>query len=325
MENSVLVSVVIPTYKRSQELQRAIESVKNQNFKSFNVIVVDDNDDNDEIENVVRICDKYGVDYVKNFRIKGGCGARNSGVLKSNAKYISFLDDDDVWLDSKLKEQLNFMESNPQFSAVYCGFISSYKKQGFYITNPNGEVLTHKKLLEKKCPSSTSLMTVNRQLMLDSGLFDESLPSFQDYDMWLRLTKHKPIGFQNKILAVFTQHDGDRVSVNLQKRFTGLNMIVDKWGSELRNFNSLSRFIADFRSAAYSSNAQSVAGSNYFKYVKFRYLSFINSKFNFKVFMIFLLSFFGGSLYIKMKKIKAKVKNANTRDFNLILKDLGLL
>lgn len=114
---SHLISIVIPTYKRSLMLERAINSCLNQSYKNIEIIVVDDNNPNtSERKNTSLFMQKYKnnkkVRYIKMKENKGGALARNEGIKACNGEYIAFLDDDDYFLDNKLKKQLKFMLDN---------------------------------------------------------------------------------------------------------------------------------------------------------------------------------------------------------------------
>jgi glycosyltransferase involved in cell wall biosynthesis len=112
------VSVVIPTYKRSSEfLERALTSVLNQTYKNLEVIVVDDNSleplFRKETESVIeRFNNDERVKYIQNKTNLGGSLARNEGIFQSNGEYITFLDDDDIYLQNKVERQINFMVNN---------------------------------------------------------------------------------------------------------------------------------------------------------------------------------------------------------------------
>lgn len=304
MINTKFVTVVIPTFKRSFELKRALSSVLVQSFNSFDIIVVDDNNDEDESAKVEKICKAYKAKYIKNFRKKGGCGSRNSGVLSTSSKFIAFLDDDDLWFPNKLELQCDFLLKEDIYSAVFCNFYSYNIDDRLIRSVESGSDITHNDLLKGKCPASTSLLMVDRKLIIDAGLFDEDLPSFQDYDMWLRLSLIKPIGFLNKKLAIFTQHSGDRVSINLDKRFQGIELIINKWGGDIEQHNKISAFRKKYKSAAYSSNALSVTGHSYKKMVLFRFLSLMNNTFSLNCWKAFLGSLLGSSFYYMLLKFK---------------------
>lgn len=123
-----LVSIIIPTYKRSLRLRSALESISKQTYKNIEIIVVDDNGlgskYDDETKSVV---DDFSIFFdnlifVKNKKNMGGGGARNEGIKVANGRFITFLDDDDLYLPNKVELQVKkFEESNCQNLAfVYC-------------------------------------------------------------------------------------------------------------------------------------------------------------------------------------------------------------
>ena len=98
-----LVSVIIPTFQRAKYIERAIDSVLNQTYKNFEIIVVDDNDQESEArKEMIKRMDKYSSDsriiYIKHEKNKNGAAARNTGINVAKGEYITFLDDDDYFL-----------------------------------------------------------------------------------------------------------------------------------------------------------------------------------------------------------------------------------
>lgn len=117
MDNQILVSVIIPTYKRSLfYVSRAVESVLNQTYPNVEIIVVDDSTDEydgrKEIENYIEGLNKHKVIYCKNEKNLGGSLSRNRGIGLAKGEYITFLDDDDEYLPEKIEKQLEFMLEN---------------------------------------------------------------------------------------------------------------------------------------------------------------------------------------------------------------------
>ena len=102
------VSVIIPTYNRAESLKRAIDSVLNQTYKNVEIIVVDDNNPNTTYreENEKSIKKYYGenekVKYIKHPENKNGAAARNTGIRNATGKYITFLDDDDYFMNNRI-------------------------------------------------------------------------------------------------------------------------------------------------------------------------------------------------------------------------------
>ena len=102
-QDSGLVSIIIPTYKRANYLERAIESVIRQSYRNIEIIVVDDNDSGSKYrEENIKIMSKYegckNIKYLKHRKNKNGAAARNTGIAAAAGEYLTFLDDDDFFL-----------------------------------------------------------------------------------------------------------------------------------------------------------------------------------------------------------------------------------
>lgn len=231
-----LISVIIPTYKRSEMLENAINSVTKQSYKNIEIIVVDDNDSEsiDRI-NTEKLMKKYKnnnmIKYIKHLKNKGGCAARNTGVKNSSGKYISFLDDDDFWDKDFLKKMIKMYDDQSlKKGAVYCNYYVGMYDKVFYLNKEyefySGNIL--EKLLSGWCPASTSFFLIKRECFETVGLFDENLKSFQDYDMWLRIAKEYEFDYTTERLVIKYEHSNDQVSMNPYKRQDGLNTLDSK-------------------------------------------------------------------------------------------------
>ena len=115
-----MVSVIIATYRRESALARAIESVLNQTYGDIEIIVVDDNADAEWNEKVKSIVERFkGVKYIQNPENKGSGASRNVGIENAEGEYITFLDDDDVYLPEKVEHQLDdLIKSEADFSVT---------------------------------------------------------------------------------------------------------------------------------------------------------------------------------------------------------------
>jgi len=185
------VSVIIPSYNRGWILKEAVDSVLSQEFYDFELIVVDDGSEDNSPDILASYGNRIKVIRQEN---KGVSSARNKGIALSSGRYIAFLDSDDLWLPGKLSAQLAFFESNPV--ALICQTEEIWLKNGKRV-NPGKR---HKKIsgfyFEKSlelCMVSPSAVMVKRTLFDMVGLFDETLPACEDYDMWLRVNCRHPI------------------------------------------------------------------------------------------------------------------------------------
>ncbi len=186
-----MVSVVIPTHNRGWIIREAIDSVLGQDFKAFEIIVVDDGS-TDNTQDVLSSCrDRIKVIKQEN---RGVSAARNEGIISSSGTYIAFLDSDDLWLPGKLETQCEFFRKTP--NALICQTEEIWVRNGKRV-NPGKR---HKKVsgffFDKSlelCMVSPSAVMIRRDLFDMCGLFDETLPACEDYDMWLRINCRHPI------------------------------------------------------------------------------------------------------------------------------------
>lgn len=181
-----LISCVIPTYKRSETLTRAIDSVLSQTYPNMEVIVVDDNNPDDEYSQYVRtlIADNYAneprVRYLAQEKHINGAVARNFGVAHADGEYVAFLDDDDEWRPEKVRRQADYLNAHPEVGGVTC----------LYSIYRNGEVIgglkpydsenLQLKVLSRQVSMSTPTFMGRKDLMVQSGLFDPTLLRHQE-------------------------------------------------------------------------------------------------------------------------------------------------
>lgn len=107
-----MVSVIVATYRRDVALKNALESLKNQTYDNFEVIVVDDNGDsewNKKVKDIIDSISDLNVKLIVDNPNKGSAGARNKGIFAANGEYVTFLDDDDIYLPKKIERQVKFI------------------------------------------------------------------------------------------------------------------------------------------------------------------------------------------------------------------------
>jgi glycosyltransferase involved in cell wall biosynthesis len=212
------VSVIIPTFNRPQKVVRAVTSVLNQRAKDFEIIVVDDGSS----DSTNRALGKYmsTIKYIRQPVTRGVSAARNIGIKSSMAPWVAFLDSDDYWLHDKLCSQMKFIDQNAE--TVACQTKEIWIRKGKRVNpkakhkKPSGDVFRQSL---KLCLVSPSSVIVKRSLFEEVGLFDESLPAAEDYDLWLRISCRYPIYLIDKELVVKEGGHEDQLS----QRFTGMD------------------------------------------------------------------------------------------------------
>ena len=191
MEAKIQVSVIIPTYNRGWTIGEAVDSVLAQDYRDFELIVVDDG----STDNTPEILDAYrGTIKVFRQENQGVSAARNRGIDEASGGFIAFLDSDDLWLPQKLSRQVEFFNTTPD--ALICQTEEVWIRNGVRVNpkkrhkKPSGMIFEPSLAL---CLVSPSAVMMRRSLLEIVGNFDETLPACEDYDLWLRISCRFPI------------------------------------------------------------------------------------------------------------------------------------
>jgi glycosyltransferase involved in cell wall biosynthesis len=234
-----LVSVIIPTKNRHDLLVRAIKSVLNQTYSNLEIIIVDDSSSDETKSHIYKIKDER-IKYIFQNNRKGGAAARNTGILNAKGEFISFLDDDDYWAPEKIEKQLHVFKTHEKICAVYSGYFIVEAKKGKIIgaVKPKYHGNIYKRLLTENCVGTTSTVIVKSKVLINE-LFDESLPSCQDWDLWLRLSKFHEFWSVNEPLVYYSFH-GNQISSNPEAILRGRLMFLEKhWDEIVKDKNAL--------------------------------------------------------------------------------------
>lgn len=208
--NTPLVSVIIPTYNRARTLKKAIDSVFDQDYKNFELIVVDDGSTDSTEKLLLSYANSIKVIQQPN---QGVSTARNRGIKASSGDLIAFLDSDDYWYPQKLSAQIDFFNATPD--ALICQTEEIWIRNGKRV-NPkkkhqklSGIIFTPSLAL---CLISPSAVMIKKELFNEFDGFDESLPACEDYDLWLRVTCRHPVYLISTPLIVKTGGHDDQLS-----------------------------------------------------------------------------------------------------------------
>ena len=236
---SILVSVIIPTYKRSDYIVRAINSVLKQTYKNIEIIVVDDNDKNDKFSFLTeKKLEKYIQDrkikYVKHLRNKGISAARNTGIEMALGDYISFLDDDDEFCEDKTKLQIEvFQKAGKEVGLVYGSCLKidtdSNKKK---IIKPKikGNVFD---ILGINYIGTPSIVMVSRSAIEKIKGFDVNLNHKEDIDFYFRLSEYFEVSYTPEIVSKYYVHSGS-ASKNHHDRLVKMLRFLQKHKDKIK-------------------------------------------------------------------------------------------
>ena len=223
------ISVIIPTYNRLGVLARALQSVLNHSRPADEIIVIDDGSSDGTTEMIQRQFPHIHYIYQQN---QGVSHARNVGINRAGGDWIAFLDSDDEWLPDKLSRQCAALEENPDIKICHSEEIwirhgkrvnpmKKHRKSGGWIFRQCLPL----------CAMSPSSILIHRDVLTQTGLFDESLPACEDYDLWLRITARYPVLFvEQPLIKKYGGHD-DQLSARFwgmdRFRIAALQKIID--------------------------------------------------------------------------------------------------
>lgn len=245
MLDSPLVSVVITTYKRSNMLSRAINSILEQTYKSVEVIVVDDNDPNTEYRlRTEQIMKNYSehptVNYIRHSKNMNGATARNTGISNSKGEYICFLDDDDWYKVDKIEKQINYLLRNPQFNAVYCGW---YRDGDIVLPTKEGDLTFE--ILSGASIIYTNTIMVKKDSAEKCGAWDVNFRRNQEAAFLLRYFSFGfKIGVISEVLVEFDVSDRSNAS-NPKENEKDFDLLLDVYNEQVEQCNLTKRNAKD--------------------------------------------------------------------------------
>jgi len=181
-----MISVIIPVFNREETIKRALESVFNQTYKDFEVIIIDDG----STDKTLSLAKEFPVEIITQNN-HGVSHARNRGIEKARGEYIALLDSDDEWLPKKLELQI-------AKQSICCHTEEIWIRDGVRVN----QMKKHKKGGGDQfipslglCLISPSSVLLKREVFDEIGMFREDYPVCEDYDLWLKLTSLYEIDF----------------------------------------------------------------------------------------------------------------------------------
>ncbi len=227
------VSVIIPSYNRAHIILNCLESVCSQTYSNLEIIIVDDGS-KDNTSDVVSQYKDSRIIYVKHEKNQGLPSARNTGIKTSCGEILAFQDTDDLWMPTKIEETVNvFGESSSDVGVVYAASIRyrNNKKTylpASYIKPKEGDVFK-RLLLGNFIPAISAC--VRRECFDQVGIFDPSLPSLEDWEMWIRLAKKYKFRFIEEPLQTI-YYTKDSLTANVSNFLNAEKLILKKHYSD---------------------------------------------------------------------------------------------
>jgi glycosyltransferase involved in cell wall biosynthesis len=231
-----LVSVVLPTYNRAPTLERAIDSVLNQTFTDFELIVVDDGS-TDETRSVLGQYSGLGNVRIITSPRRGCSTARNLGVGAAQGCYIAFQDSDDEWIPDKLARAVAALEgTGPETGVFYSDMVrvgTDGRSTAFKSADVVPGVLIDEGTLDYQvhCIGIQSAV-IKRKCLEAAGGFDEALPRFIDLEIFIRLSDQFRFVHCREPLTRY--HVGEGISTDRQALVTARRHLIRKYHSRLK-------------------------------------------------------------------------------------------
>jgi glycosyltransferase involved in cell wall biosynthesis len=304
------VSVVLTTYNGASRgyLVEAIESVFNQSYGNYELLIVDDGSNDHTSKQCSPFLDNPKVRYLHQEN-RGLAGARNTGIRASCGEFICFLDDDDVWKPEKLQRQVDFIEARLNGTDNW-GLIFTWLE----LIDARGALLSfrrrreegriYKKLVLENIIDAPSSVLARREVFEDIGLFDESLLSCEDWDMWLRISKKYLVFPVKEYLVQYREHQ-NTLSADFDTMLSSAELVLDKV------FQETPAEICPKRAYASLYINRSVVFFAAEKYDSFRRLFFKGARLSLRAvkvghLLLVVLSFTGGKTVRLVKILKRK-------------------
>ncbi len=239
--NTLKVSIILPTYNGSRFIRRSIESILLQSFVNFELLIIDDGstDSTAEIIQEAARSDSRVV-YFKNEKNLGIQKTLNKGLNAARGEYIARIDDDDLWVDeNKLKKQVEFLDTHPDYVLVGTGVIIQNEEgtELFRFLNIQNDEKIRKSLLGKNCFTHSSVM-LRKSAAMKFGGYDESQETrhIEDYDLWLKLGTIGKLANLPVYAVRFTLRPGNISSKNKTIQFRKDIEMIKKYKKHYPNY-----------------------------------------------------------------------------------------
>jgi len=225
MTKGPLVSVITPTYNRSEFIEETVKSVLGQTMEDFEFLIIDDGsyDDTKSVLDSYLADDRIRYFYQEN---QGQSVARNIGLKNSRGRFICFIDSDNVWLPDKLAVQISMMQDNPSVDVIYgdCILIDKQSREVGVknIRRYSGHIAPQ--MLKDNCVSMNTAMA-RRQCFDELGGMNGKRRVADDYDLWLRFSAKYKFLYVPEYFAKYRVMD-DQISSDKRRRFEANERII---------------------------------------------------------------------------------------------------
>lgn len=234
-KNMPIFTVIIPTYNREKLIANAINSVLNQTFHDFELLVVDDG----SVDNTRQVIEQIRDDRLKYIYKKNGGqnSALNVGIRNATGIYVAFLDSDDTWFPEKLQKIYEKYQSDSKISVVYhltglCGKNGDINA----VNDDKLEGYIYKDVLHQEYLSSQISLSCKKSCFDVIGLYDENFVMFQDDDICFQLARNFKVGLVKEILSLIGGEASNRVTANIHRTVCDYSRLIEKYKDDILKY-----------------------------------------------------------------------------------------
>jgi glycosyltransferase involved in cell wall biosynthesis len=236
MASPARVSVIIPAYNAGACIAEAIESVLDQSYPHYEIIIVDDGSTDTTKDVLEAFADK--VTFIKQ-KHRGAAASRNAGIERAGGNYLTFLDADDLLLPTKLSVQASFLDNNPEIDVVYSdGYIFYDSEDGLEVEQPFSETWFLDKTLSTP-PRNIEVLLIRNAFPINAAMvrkdrvaavggFDETLAALEDWELWFRLGQKYNFAFLDEKVAKY-RLTGIRVTKDIRRQKVAFEQVKKRF------------------------------------------------------------------------------------------------
>lgn len=231
------VSVLIATCNRPEQLSRAIQSVLEQTYQEFEIIVVDDGLEKRAEDVVAQFVDERII-YIKHEKNKGCSAAKNTGIREARGIYIAILDDDDKWLSEKLEKQIAALEKSPEdVGFCFTGATEEFSDRTAHTQVPEGVDDYTEFALRTFSGMIDSAMVYKKEVFDTVGGLDESYPTHTGAEFVIRVAKQfRGVGINEPLVWRDMRGEYTHMGSSIHNRIKGREMLLAQYGEEFKEY-----------------------------------------------------------------------------------------
>lgn len=216
--HSPLITVIMPVYNGERYLEKAMQSALGQTYRNFELIMVDDCSGDRSTQIIEQYLTDKRVVYLRNTKNLGVASSRNHALKHAKGEFITFHDQDDLWLPNKLTLQMDALQQHPEVGLLHTRYAR---------IDTEGELLPEYRSLDKHAFSNHQAETIvgnvfeeifisndiqpltsiiPKKVLDEVGWFNPDLPGVDDYELWLRIARRYPVGHLQTITGFWRMH-----------------------------------------------------------------------------------------------------------------------